>query len=520
MEIFDKKQSTSVTPLPPFRSINYGSTEERAIDTANHKEDFLDEVSSQQEKLFPSPTIMDIDEAIELLGMGKFQFEILLAAGLCFAADAMEILLLSFLAVILRVEWELDERQSDTILSTVYGGALIGTLVLSPLADLVGRQPIFTATAALIAIFGVGTAFCPNYEWLLFARFMVGVGVGGLNIPFDTLAEFIPISHRGTNLLYIEFFWTGGTLLVPVFAWWSFGRAGEDASWEQFVALCAIPCALSTILGLILVPESPRWLLTQGKHEKALEILRIAAGHNGLDGYQIFPEGTLIMKEASGEHDELNLVASFRELLSPKWLNTTLRLWGTWFGLEFLYFGTVIAVSLVFARYEDGNVDAGGGVFDFDYSAIFISASSEILGLVLVLCTVDKWGRIPTQVTTYLMGGICCLLLGFFAVKGETSRTLLVVLSFLARMSMMGATSTTWVATPEIFSTSLRATGHGTANALGRLGGLLCPYIITEGTSLPLIGIVLFVVSFATARISGSLPETAGKSLGKVRIPS
>ena len=53
---------------------------------------------------------LDIEDAIERLGMGTFQYQILVAAGLCFAADAMEILLLSFLAVILRVEWDLQTK--------------------------------------------------------------------------------------------------------------------------------------------------------------------------------------------------------------------------------------------------------------------------------------------------------------------------------------------------------------------------------------------------------------------------
>lgn len=121
--------------------------------------------------------------------------------GLCFAADAMEVLLLSFLSVILTVEWGLEGHQNDTLISVVFLGALMGTLILSPLGDSIGRRPVFSLTAAIIAFFGVGTAFCPNYATLLFARFMVGFGVGGLVVPFDTLAEFLPAEYRGPNLL-------------------------------------------------------------------------------------------------------------------------------------------------------------------------------------------------------------------------------------------------------------------------------------------------------------------------------
>jgi hypothetical protein len=143
--------------------------------------------------------------------------------------------------------------------------------------------------------------------------------------------------------------------------------------------------------------------------------------------------------------------------------------------------------------------------------------------LILVLFTVDRWGRVVTQTSTYLLGGVCCLLLGFFAayyetnayVDGASSRTVLIVLAFLARMAMMGASCTTWVSTSEILSTDIRATGHGAANSMARFGGFFCPYIITQGTSLRWIGSFLFVVSLVTAGCSWHLPETAGKALGE-----
>ncbi len=113
----------------------------------------------------------------------------------------MEVLLLSFLSTILTVEWGLQGHETDVLISVVFLGAMFGTLVLSPLGDMVGRRPVFSLTAAIIAVFGVGTAFCTNYEALLCVRFMVGFGVGGLVVPFDTLAEFLPAEYRGPNLL-------------------------------------------------------------------------------------------------------------------------------------------------------------------------------------------------------------------------------------------------------------------------------------------------------------------------------
>lgn len=116
----------------------------------------------------------------------------LFAAGLCFAADSMEILLLSFLAVVVQAEWDLTSEQTSSITSAVFLGAMSGTLLLGPLGDKFGRKPIFVLSAAIIALFGLLTAVANGLASLLVLRFLVGVGVGGLVVPFDTVAEFVP----------------------------------------------------------------------------------------------------------------------------------------------------------------------------------------------------------------------------------------------------------------------------------------------------------------------------------------
>ena len=81
------------------------------------------------------PTTITVDEAIECLGTGRFQFIVLTAAGLCFAADAMQVLLLSFLSEVLRLEWNLSDDETAFITSMLFIGAIFGTLTLGPLAD-------------------------------------------------------------------------------------------------------------------------------------------------------------------------------------------------------------------------------------------------------------------------------------------------------------------------------------------------------------------------------------------------
>ena len=145
-----------------------------------------------------------VEQAMDRLGAGPFQIKILIASGLCFAADAMQVILLSFLTLVLKEEWSLSNAKTESITSCLFAGSMLGTLVLGPAADAYGRRPIFLMSAIIISVFGFATSFSHNYTVFVFLLFWVGFGVGGLVVPFDLLAEFLPSKGRGKILLSIE----------------------------------------------------------------------------------------------------------------------------------------------------------------------------------------------------------------------------------------------------------------------------------------------------------------------------
>lgn len=449
--------------------------------------------------------MITIDAAVERLGYGRFQLKVMLAAGLSFAADAMEVMALSFLSIVLQSQWNLSSRQTAILTSIVFLGQFLGTLTLGPLGDKIGRKPVFLLSASIIAIFGLATAVCNSYIALVLTRMFVGFGVGGLVVPFDCMAELLPIVHRGRDLLFIEYFWTFGTLMVPLAAKVTLDTNDENG-WRWFVVLCALPCIVSTCIGWFLVPESPRWLLTQGRGDEALAVLRKGAAANGLDASVVFPEGIMLEPEEPE-------ASSVKELFTKQWKWITIFLWITWFGFAFLYYGTILATTVIFS---DSNTDLGeSGSFEFDYGAILISGSAEIFGTTLAIFTVDWIGRRLVQMFSYGIGGCAILLLGILANNNTAASTnTLVVVSFVARMMMMTGNITTWVATAEILTTEIRATGHSYANALARVGGFCAPYLVQDTTPVVMIGAIMFGVAIVTTLSSSRLPETKGKGLG------
>ena len=445
----------------------------------------------------------------ERIGMGRFQLWILTAAGLSFASDAMMVMQLSFLSEVLREEWNLTDDETALITSILFFGAIFGTLFLGPLADSLGRKPVFLAAASIISLFGMAVAFSTNLWSLLGLLFFVGFGVGGITVPFDILSEVLPSASRGTNLLIIEYFWTLGVLLVVAFAHATL-QGTDNTNWRRFMILCSLPCFTSIFLGYFFVPESPRWLCTQtGRSQEALHIVRKAASQNGLDADFLFPHSALLLEEQEEES------SGFRELFSPRWRRITLLLWGAWGAFAFGYYGTIMVVTEIFDNEDNTNGDNAG--YSFDYGAIFLSSSAELIGTTGAIFFIDRVGRIPLQVVSYAAAGISVTGLCLLASQDHASRGTLIAFSFLARIFEMMASCVTWVSTAEILTTEVRTTGHSAANAVARIGALVAPFLMeTNRGSLVKKGMVMLVIHSLTVVFVSQLPETKGSHMGRI----
>ncbi|KAG7344213.1 major facilitator superfamily transporter [Nitzschia inconspicua] len=474
--------------------------------------------------------LLNIDEALQRLGMGKFQYRVMMATGLFLAADSCEVVILSFLSYVAKSrEWksshennmmegfsEGDAYDSDTpdggdaLSSMVLPGALLGALLWGVLGDLVGRRIVFLAISALVSIFGVATSFVTTFQWLLATRILVSFGIGGLTVPFNACAELLPPSARGKQLVILQIFWTAGALVVHLMLQQQEQENIADSNkflWRLIAGLCAVPSILSTILAWMYVPESPRWLLAQGNQETALATLRHAAKINGKDPYETFPRGVILY---SHEPEEVSCsLSQVMTLFSSGWMSITAALAATYFGKAFLDHGTVSMAVKVFSNDERQQ----------DYQAWF-SASSEFLGLILVYITIDRWGRAATQCLAYASGGLVCLTL---ALLGDYDPNFnpngLLIMAFMAHLFINSATTVTWIATTEVLSTAIRTTGHGTSHAIARVGGAFSNYVLARIYSVPTVGLILFVTGIWTASASSKLPETNVKEMGVVHYP-
>lgn len=249
--------------------------------------------SSFQSLLGDSLGYSDLDSSLECLGMGKFQYFLLILCGLNFMSDALEVNLLSYLSACTSDTWSLSSSEQASLSGVVFIGIMVGSIYWGSFADIYGRRKTFIYSSCLILLGGVVTTFVTNFLSLIFIRFLVGVGIGGASVPFDLLAEFLPSRERGIYLVFIEFFWTIGSMYVNGLAWAILPSSivtqqpslnnifSKHGGWRLLSLFTVIPAFFAFFIGYIYLPESPMWLLSKGKREEAEKIIIDAANFNG-----------------------------------------------------------------------------------------------------------------------------------------------------------------------------------------------------------------------------------------------
>ncbi|CAJ1367823.1 unnamed protein product [Effrenium voratum] len=386
-------------------------------------------------------------EAFDAIGFGFFQVRLLIIAGLGFMADSIEVGVVTFLEQKALQEWPEVQGWSKNALSmSVFGTKLLGSCFWGSLSDHLGRRRAFLLANVFLLTTGCLSALAPSYVWLVVARGLVGLAIGGIVIPFDNLAESVPEKYSGSVCYAIEYFWTLGSL-------YSNGLAAlvlEPLGWRIYLLLTALPILLAC-LGYFFLEESPMWLLDRGFDEEALEVLRRIGAVNGKDLSQM----TLV--SYAREVDP-----SCKEVLAPELRRPLWSLGIIWCLGLFGYYGAALANGLLFTS-ASGTVDYGETLF---------TSSGEIVGITCAMLASWYVSSAVLQPWLYLVSCLACL--GILAVHSAGSNvTVLGLLAFLARCGSMGGVSVTWVLTPAAFPTHIRSTAHSVLYLAGSVGALL-----------------------------------------------
>jgi putative MFS transporter len=342
------------------------------------------------------------------------------------------------------------------------------------------------------------SALSPNYIWLIVFRFLTGTAIGGtLPVDYSIMAEYLPTKYRGKFLVYLESFWALGTIIVALLAWILIPHPQlQETGWRWLLVASALPGVLGYWVRRS-VPESPRYLLTQGRADEARTVLQRVAEVNGVT----ITVGAL---EATTRRTS----SSFATIWNSSLVRRTLLLSMVWFGLSLGYYGIFTWLPSIFVQQ--------GFTFVRSYGYLVLLALAQIPGYVLAAYLVDRIGRKPT-LALFLVGSAVCSYL--FAVAATPP--LIVAGGMLLSFSLLGAWGALYAYTPELYPTDVRATGMGWVSAMARAAGVLAPFVGGRllQVSLPL-ALSVYAAFFVLSAIAALLidTETRNRRLSDVTL--
>ncbi|KAI9545123.1 hypothetical protein NQZ68_039119 [Dissostichus eleginoides] len=454
----------------------------------------------------PTDDTFMVEDAVEAIGFGTFQWKLSILTGLAWMADAMEMMILCILAPQLHCEWKLPSLQVALLTSAVFIGMMLSSSLWGNISDKYGRKTGLTLSVLWTMFYGVLSAFAPVYGWILVLRALVGFGIGGAPQSVTLYAEFLPMRSRATCILLIEIFWALGTVFEVLLAILVMPTLG----WRWLLGLSTLPLFLFSILCCWL-PESARYDMLTGNHEKALSTLKRIAAENGVP----MPLGKLI----AARQEERGKI---QDLFSPHFRWTTILLWFIWFANAFSYYGLVLLTTELFQeggacgmtkrnKRELGcNLECKYLNSD-DYKDLLWTTLSEFPGLLVTLWAIDRLGRRKTMALCFFVFSMCIIPL--YGCVGRTSMTVLI---FIARAFIAGGFQAAYVYTPEVYPTATRALGLGMSSGMARVGALITPFVaqVMLESSVYLALSVYCCCCLLAAIASCALPiETTGRGL-------
>ncbi|MGW2765710.1 MFS transporter [Streptomyces sp. NPDC001275] len=384
--------------------------------------------------------------------------------------------------------WHLSGLWEGLLAAAALCGLLIGGTVFGYVTDRFGRHIMYTIDLAAIVVFSVAQAFVTGPEQLLVLRFLIGVAVGA-DYPIATslLAEFSPRKHRGAMLGLLTVMWSVGSAAAYLIGDLLL-RLGPDG-WRWLLACPAVPAAILVLLR-IGTPESPRWLLSQGRVEEAEAVMRKVFG----PGAGVADLGT--------PAQPARFSAVFRGAYGRR--------------TAFVSIFWACSVMPIYAIYAFGPQLLAAMGLSGDSGTLGSVAISLVflVGCLVFLPLLNRAGRRPVLVSTFAAATVPLLLLGFFPGLPTVAAGLLFAAYAIA---IGGPTLLQWIYPNELFPTEIRATAVGVGTGFSRIaaavGTFLTPLALEHwgvGATLLLAGIVSAVGTLVSIAMA---PETRGVSL-------
>lgn len=434
--------------------------------------------------------------------------------------------MLTYLTTCSEDQWDLGDWQIDVLVICVVLGIFLGTLVLGPLADIWGRIPVIQWCTAAVVLFGVASAFSPSFPVLVILRTCTSFFEGAWVVSTAYIIEMAPQDERGSLGLCCAVASGCGSLGVALVAWLIIPTLG----WRCFTGAVTIPffCVLPFLISL---GESPRWLVSAGRLEDAMETLEHLASVSGV----AMPCSSVVATVTEQTH--LQKPPSGSRIAEVFWKSCAN--YASLFEEESRFYTVVASISLLFlltayngVLYYETDVLASTSTTslletrhqfhagfltqttcDFSYKKLALLATSELAIVPLTIPFTDRpdiplvGGRRGVVMTCWLLALTPLILSGYSTIPGQT------VWTYLSRGLIKGGSASFLITVPELYPASRRVTAIAFVTVVSYPSLAIACWVVfsdlTNAAMMWIMGAFLFLVVI----LVWQLPETSKVAL-------
>lgn len=388
----------------------------------------------------------------KLWGITRSQALWLILAAVAWFIESYDIGLMSVVLLPFKQLFHLTGSDTGLLVASATIGIVIGVVPSGYLADRFGRKRLLVASLIIYSLLTFFTGFAPGWQAVLVLRFLAGLGLGAMfPLPYTLLAELSPRRVRGRVAGILDAFLSIGYFAAPLAGGWIMSTSGLLTGWRILFFLGGLGLVYAGILALWM-PESPRWLMTRGRHQEAERILdRMGA-------------------EAREELDQLVVDhlprRPFGVVWSKPYAKRTLMLWLAFPSILFVFYAIMNFMPTILTK------EHMTGPVVLEFAAMIMAAS--IPGKFVEAWLVERVGRKPVIIGFTLIAAAAAL--AFPSVRSTVG---IVAIGMVLAFFGVAVDPAIKIFSAEQYPTAIRGTGVGMTEGVGRLlGGALAPYIM------------------------------------------
>ncbi|XP_044884663.1 solute carrier family 22 member 5-like [Mauremys mutica] len=387
-------------------------------------------------------------------------------------------------------EWNLvcdDDWKAPLTASLFFVGVLVGSFISGQISDKFGRKKVLFATMGVQTGFSFLQVF--STSWEMFSVLFVIVGMGQISNYVAAFVLGTEILGKTVRIIFctlgVCIFYAIGYMLLPLFAYFI-------RDWRMLLLALTLPGLLCIPLWWV-VPESPRWLISQGRVQEAEIIIRKAAKTNGITAPDVIFDPMELQEMTSQKHQTHTIL----DLVRTK-------------NIRFVTIMSVIIWMTISVGYFGLSLDTPNLHGDA-YVNCFLSAVIEVPAYIIAWVLLRNLPRRYSMAAALFLGG--CVLL-FVQLVPPHLHILSIILVMLGKFGITSSFSIVYVYTAELYPTVVRNMGVGASSMASRLGSILSPYFVYLGAYDRFLPYILMgSLTVLTGILTLFLPESYGTPL-------